>query len=715
MDRFFAFILNHKKTVLFVFCSLLVLSVIGFTMVNMNSDVTSYLGDDTDTRIGKEKLASEFDIIGDGAIGISNVDRSYVDDVVSKLEEYDIIKKVAYIGSFDAMLEEINNPNNSQGLIDELTASYSVVQKKFYKAETDTYIISFYLNVITGDERSIDLINDLEAYVNATIPEGGEFALNGSATNARDLLDSSLGEMPKYLLVAVLAVLIVLLLFSKSFFEPVILLVTLGISVILNLGSNVILGSVSSITFSASAILQLALSMDYAIFLMHTFYEEKAKSLDTKTALRAALPKTLKAVAASAITTVGGFVALFSMRYGIGYDLGIVLAKGVLLSLMTIVILQPILMLLASKVVDKTKHKELKPSFKLMTYISTKGYKVIIVIALLLVLPTFIMQFNVDLNYLSVKEDNPNLTTTEQIMKEDSNQIILIVPYTKGTTNSKHYVFYDQVKSIENVDEIFSITSIVSEHLLLGAMLTGNELVTVLEDSLASDNYCLYTFSLKSDIESVESYNTIDEIKRLSNENFNEYYVTGLAQGAYDLATVTPSDFARVSLLSAIIIFIILFITFKSFSLAAVLVLIIELGIWINLSIVSLTCTSINFMSYIIISAIQLGATVDYAIILASKYEENKKTMSKEEAIKSAIRRAGPSVLTSALVLIVGCFSVNMVTTNVIVGEITLLIARGAMFSLLLVFTLLPAILTFDSKSKIIVPKEKNKTLYKKS
>ena len=696
MNKIFDIVLNNKAAVITIFAILLIVAALGFTMVNTNSDMVSYLDNNTDTIKGKEMLSNEFGIHSDGTIGISNVERSYIDSLVAELTKYDIIEKIVYIGSFDDMVNEINNSNNNY-IVSQLSNSYDIVSDKYYKETTDTYIISFYTNTVSGDDKTISMLNDVESFITRTLPDGGEYAFAGSAPNAKELLESSAGEMPLFVFAAVIGILFILLLFSRSFFEPIVYLTTLGVAILLNLGSNALLSQVSSITFSSSVILQLALSMDYAIFLMHSYYEEKKKTPDTKAALRAAIPKSLKAVSASAITTIGGFIALFSMRYGMGYDLGIVLAKGVVLSLITIMVLQPILIMLSEKLIDKTSHREIAPTFKLVNSLAGKKYKLIIAVCLLMMAPAFIMQFRVDLNYLTVNKESSEITTTQQVMREENNQIVLIVPYKSG--DLELYRFLEDLKHVDNIDCTFGISSIVPQTIYLGGITSNNPLIESLEGSLSSNNYCLNTITLNSSIESEETYLALEQIKALAGARFGEYYITGLAQGANDLSQITPDDFVRVSIISAIIILIILMLTFKSIKLAFMLVMIIELGIWINLSITYLMGTSINFMSYIIISAIQLGATVDYAIIVTSKYREiAKEQPDKIFAVKEAMRRAGPSVMISALVLFAGSICVRLVTSNVIVSEITELIAHGALLSFTLICTLLPSLLILDGK-----------------
>ncbi|MDE5655319.1 MAG: MMPL family transporter, partial [Clostridia bacterium] len=624
------------------------------------------------------------------------------------------------------------------------------------------------------------------------------YYIGGNAQNARAILKSSLGDMPKFILVAVAVCLVILLLTTQSYLEPLIFLATLGISILLNMGTNIIAGNpvgrISSITSSCATILQLAIAMDYSIFLMHTYYEELKLHPQPKDALIAALPKTISAISASMLTTVGGFLALFFMDYGIGYDLGFVLAKGVILSLLSTVFLQPILILILSKGIKKTKHKWIfAPKLKFVSKGITHPAiaSIVVVLVLGLALPCAYFQLQVPLSYVATSVDNPNPNLPEEMASSINNQAIVILPYDGPESYDKHLAFAEKVKKIgytlddngnfvyddngkpkvskdtAHVIEVFSLSTILSkkdfdniEQSTIKSAVYKQLHNNFIRTSDNGKSYMLYTITLNNTnedgkvtnrIESTYSYNALREIKFVAMEvfvdnadasfikvaeakkvmdttdiNSKEYktalktfdellmdnstsygiYLTGLAQGSYELAEVTPNDFLLVTLLSAIIVLLILLFTFKNFKLSLILMLVIESGIWINLSIVYFTSLinptyTINFVAYLIVTAIELGATVDYAIMLTTKYLEEKKSGVKSiQSIKNAINRAAPGVTTSALILMGVCALVHLITTNMIVGQITRLLAIGTAMSYVFVFTLLPAILSFDERIK---------------
>ena len=457
-----------------------------------------------------------------------------------------------------------------------------------------------------------------------------------------------------------------------------------------------------------------------------------------KEALIKALPKTIAAISSSALTTVGGFVALFFMKYKMGYDLGFVLAKGVILSLLAVIFIQPILILIFDKLVKKTTHKwQVEVRLKPVAKVVTKKWVVVVVtvLCLALAIPCAYFQLKAPLNYITMTKENPNPNFPEKIAKKYDNMLIIMTPYTGSEDIDKQYEFIDKINKIgyqiddsgnivlddngvavENNDEhklieVFSLCTILNRNLYddleASAMkdtvynLLHSNFISHIKDEDIENKYLLYTVNMEGVSEDVESYATLNRIKEIGQEVFGQKVsVTGLAQGAYELSLVTPQDFALVSLLSAAIILIILLVTFRKPLLSILLLLVIETGIFINLSLVYFTNTKINFMAYLIVTAIELGATVDYAILMTSKFNDEKsKGVESVTAIKNAIYRAAPSVLTSGAILIAACISVRLITSNMIVGQITELIARGAFMSLILVFTFLPALLYIRAKA----------------
>lgn len=710
MTKITKFILNHKAWIIAIFAVVIALSVVGVFFVEKNSDIQEYLPEDSLSSIGKTELSEKFGIKGEFSIAIKGASRGYLDSFTASLEGNGVVKQVAWIGKFDALRDA---EGDYEHYFEE---SYAKVLSKYVKTADDgkeVYILGVYLSTNNSDERVVNLIGELSENLEKAAKDGNidEYFMGGGAVNSKTMLESSIGEIPKYLVIAVIAIAIILAITTKSWLEPLVFLLTLGISIIINMGSNIILGTISTITYSASTILQLALAMDYSIFLMHSFYEERknAPLADAKTAMSRALPKTLKSVSASALTTIGGFIALFAMEFGIGIDLGAVLAKGVLLSLITVVVLQPVLILLLDKPISKTQHRFFNPKLKRVPKFATKHYRPIILVALLLVVPAFLGQLAVPLSYLTVERENPNPTQAEIVVQKANNQVIILLPDNSEKDSKDFEKHYKLINRLQNKTEFPEIENVFSAYTLVPRIVyvLGIELPPELQAQLTGNffqgGYVLYTIELNTPIESQETFNAINRMSFNAQSIFGEGVkvgMTGLAVAANDLNDITPTDFMKVSLISAGIIFLILLLTYRSFVNSLILLFVIELGIWINLSLVTLTGIHINFMSYLIISSIQLGATVDYAILAASKHRQELANGERDEikAIYTGISKASPSIMVSASILIIACISVFSVTSNVIMQEITVLIAAGALMSTILVMTLLPAILTFKTK-----------------
>ena len=797
-------IVNHKVIIVCVFVLLLALSVVGNMFVKKESDVISYLDEDTQTIQGLTTLREEYGIIGDFSIAISHLSKEQVADILSVIQSDEFLQKDGnYVKDKNGYYEKVAglegktyryvNEDNIKtyktistylnkvvwfGTFDQLSRleslgvitaenydkTVSTLQNKFVveKDGVQTYIISFYFKTASSADETISSIDKIEEILNEKISgyiadgtlngpysdSSSYFSFGGSAENSRSILKSSLGDMPKFVIAAVLCVFVILFLTTNSYLEPLIFLATLGISILLNMGTNIIagkpMGTISTITSSCATILQLAIAMDYSIFLMHTYYEEKRKTPNPQIAMQNALPKAVISIASSTLTTVGGFVALFFMSFGIGYDLGFVLAKGVILALLSVLFMQPIITLIFNKLLDKTYHKWIiTPRLKFISKNITKLpiSIVVVVLCIAVLIPSAMFQSKVPLSYISTTAEIENPTLADQVLIAQNNQLIVIVP-AEYKNYDKQFQFIEEVKKIgytdaeltqkdnsyNNISDVFSLCTVLDKETLnnvdnssltyvvygllhksfISDLATSNILnedgsvaQTVEEQNLAADHFMLYTITIDGDKEAPESYNTMLKVIEIGNNIFgeNSLKITGNAVGSYDLSNITPKDYKLVSILSVAIIFIILLFTFKSLLTSAILVGVIETGIWANLTITYLIGKPINFMAYLIVTAILLGATVDYAILVTSKYEDEKKNgVASQSAIKNAIYRAAPSVLTSGSIFVVACIMVNLISTNIIVQQITEILARGAAISVVLVFTLLPSILSLKER-----------------
>ncbi|MEG1535903.1 MAG: MMPL family transporter [Clostridia bacterium] len=709
MKKFANFIVKHKIFIIVMMLLLTIASIVAMVFVNVNSDILSYLPDGVKMTDGMNFMREQFDMQGDAIVGVSKLDYTTMLDITKQIAALKGVKPggVIWIGSILEMGGISMGGVETDDIVDSIMSNEDVLNlflpsrkpnEKFDKSQVGDFVVMLQLNVAPSSKEALAIIDTL----NNTILKDYEHAIGGTTQMTKDIFDSTIGEIWKYIIVAVLVMFIILLLTSNSIVEPFVFMLTLGISIVVNMGTNIFLKDVSVVTFAASSILQLGLSMDYAIFLMHAFAEEKEKTLDENLAMRRAIPRTFSTIAASALTTVGGFLALFFMRFKIGADLGLVLAKGVFLSLVTVLVLQPCLMLITSKIHEKTTHRLFVPKLKKVGSFSISHRKIVVAICTALLIPTILMQSNVDLNYIKFVQAKENPTEIQKNVDHLGNSLILILP----SNPTMNYAFLEDLKEVESVSGVMGAYSMVDKatgnQLYLGVMLgLIPDEASMIKNFLNTD-YTMCTINLLADPESKEATAVLQKITELADKNFKgeKYYITGMSQAVEDLRGITPRDNAVVSIVSILIIFIILVFALRSFKLSALLIAVIEFGIFLNLSLSYVIGQEINFMAYIIISSIQLGATVDYAILYTVKYQRYLDIMPAKEAGYKALRDSGSSVITSVAIMAGCCLSVSLVTTNKIVSEITMMIARGSIISGILVMVLLPALLVLCTGNK---------------
>ncbi len=721
MNKFAKFIVKHKILIVGITVLLCIASIVAMLNVNVNSDILSYLPEGVPMTDGMNFLRENFGMEGDAIVGVANVDYATMKQITDTIAKEEGIKEggVIWIGTLLEAKKPAGIPSwlfNFDDLINGMKANQDLLNL-FYptmggekrpddfaftdevKAQKGNYMVMLQLNVATSSQEALDLITKIDK----TILADYDHAVGGSTKITKDVFDSTIGEIWKYLLVAILVMFIILLCATTSLTEPFIFMITLGISILINMGTNIILPSVSVVTFAASSILQLGLSMDYAIFLMHAYSEEREKTLDENLAMQRAIPKTFSTISSSAMTTVFGFLALFFMQFKIGGDLGIVLAKGVFLSLLTVLIVQPCLMLMTNKLHNKLQHKIIVPKLKGVASFSIKNRKVIVTLAIIALVPCIIMQNMVDISYIKFVDGPANPTEIQKQVDSMSNSIIAVVPVNP----EKNYKFLENLKKVDKITATMGMYNMVPENIgkTVGSMIENGTKVPGMEmlSSFANNGYTMYSIMLDCDPESPEAAERVKQIHALFQEQFgDDYYMTGMSQAVEDLKLITPRDFAVVSISSVLLILVVLLIAFRSVKLPIILIAVIEFGIFVNLSFTYMLRQSINFMAYIIISSIQLGATVDYAILYTVKYQRYLDITPAKEAGYRALRDSGASILTSVAIMAGCCLSVALVTSNRIVGEITLMIARGAVVSGVLTLLVLPAVLvSFTGNKKL--------------
>lgn len=733
MKRFAKFVVKYRFIILGVMLLMTIASLFALSFVNVNSDILSYLPEDVDMTVGMNFMKENFDMQGDAIIGVQGASYDDMLELVKLIEDkggtkqggiiwYGLLKDMQDIDWSqldDPIVAAIANSllskyglkiDDLKSMVEQMSTNPDIVN--MFHPSDDTYLLMLQLNVPSSSNEALNLLKTVEDHLQK---KGFDYAMGGSTQITREIFDSTIGEIGKYAFVAILVMFIILLLTTNSIIDPIVFMVTLGVSIVVNMGTNLILPSVSVVTYAASSVLQLALSMDYAIFLMHSFAEEQKKTLDDNLAMERAIPKTFSTISASALTTVGGFLALFAMRFKIGEDLGIVLAKGVFLSLVTVLLLQPCLMLLTKKIACKTQHRIIVPKFKNVASYAVTHRKTIVSIALVLLIPVVVMQNLVELSYIKFVEEDPNPSAITEKVDALSNSLVIIVPakteILDGESNvDDQYRFLETIRARDDVNAVMGLFSMLPEENAegivnlvndknLGDLMQSSGMDMSMITGFLNNGYTMYSVMLDTDPESSEGAVALKEIRAVLDDTFGagDYYITGMTQAVSDLQDITPTDFMVVSIVSVAIIFVILLFTLRSLKMSTIVVLVIEFGIFVNLSISYIFGQSVNFMAYIILSSIQLGATVDYAILYTVKYQNYLGLRSAREAAYTALTESGVSIMTSVAILAGCCLSVSIITTNIIVSEITLMIARGAIISGILVMLLLPALLIIST------------------
>lgn len=672
MEKIVDGILKYKKTILISFLLLAFISIFTSAMVKVNYNMMDYLPEEAPSTKALDVMGEEYDK------DPPNI-RLLLEDVsvVKALEYKEKIKDIDGITDIQ-WLDDVINIKEPIELADKETVD------SWYK--NNDALINITVDVEKQD-KAIDEIKNI-------VKDKGR--LSGDAVNTSFAEQSTGTELSKIMIIVIPIILSILLLTTSSWFEPVLFLFTIGIAIVINSGTNIFFGEISFVTKAAGSILQLAVSMDYSIFLLHRFSEFRNEGLDVKEAMKQAVLKSVSSILSSGMTTVVGFAALIVMRFRIGPDMGVVMVKAICFSLISVLVLLPVLALYSYKLIDKTHHKNFMPSFTKFAKLSYKIRKPILIIFVILLVPCYLAQGSNNFNYGSSKifADDSTTVGADTIAVEKkfgkSNPFVLMVP--KG----------DLVKEEKLNNELLANKKITSVLSYVDAV--GIEIPTgyVPEDTLSqliSDNYSRFVIMADVDAEGEETFKLVEEIRDIAKKYYDdEYHFTGGSVNALDMKDTVTQDNYLVNAISIIAIIIILLITFKSISLPIILVMVIEFSIWSNLSFSYFSGNNLFYIAYLIIGSIQLGATIDYAILFTNRYLEVREAIDKKDAIESTISTTAVSILTSGSILAVSGIILGQISTNGVIAQLGTLIGRGAILSLILVLFVLPALLvTFDN------------------
>ena len=668
-------IARHRILMLIIGFLLVIPSAIGMAKTRVNYDLLSYLPEHLETVKGQDILVDEY---GMGAFSMVVVENMEMKDVQKLEEQFSEVPHVKDVLWYDDVAD-ISLP------VEMLPKD---IREGFFKGDA-TMMIALFDNTTSSDD-AMEAVTEMRKIANS------QCFISGMTGVVTDIKNIALQELPVYVVIAAVLSLVVLELTGTSFVVPFLFLLSIGLAILYNLGSNIFLGETSYITKALTAVLQLGVTMDYSIFLLNSYEENKKRFPDDKErAMGHAISNTFKSVAGSSVTTVAGFIALCVMTFALGRDLGIVMAKGVLIGVVCCVTVLPSLVLVFDKPIEKTKHKPLMSNMDKPSAFITKHYKVWIIIFLVLLFPAIYGNNHTQI-YYNIAESLPSTldsNVANDELKKDfqlSNMHMILMDKNMDGLNKQ--------KMFDAIDEIEGVKWTISLNSLVGPTIPESMIPSDLKDIFQSDQYELAFVCSEYGSSTDEVNAQIASIQEVVKQYDSTGMVIGEAPLMKDLQDVTDVDLVNVNVLSIAAIFVIILIIFKSISLPVILVAVIEFAIMINMAIPYYQGVSLPFVASIVIGAIQLGATVDYAILMTTRYQKERQNgKDKMEAISIAHKTSMPSIISSGLSFFAATFGVSLYSQVEMIGAICTLLARGAIISMIVVIMILPAMfMIFD-------------------
>ena len=677
-------IIAKNRVVILVLAFILIIpSAFGYFSTKVNYDILSYLPSDLETRQAQSILKEQFGCGSLAMLIVEGMENKDVEKLKEKVEEVKGVNEVIWINdALDISVPIEILPSSVKDMLFSDNSTLMIVKLSETDADIDT-------------QEAVQEIRDIT---------GKQAFLSGVAGVIKDTKDLADKEAPIYILIAVIISLVILALTMESFLTPIIFLLSIGIAIIYNMGTNIWFGEISYITKALSAVLQLGVTMDYSIFLLHRYDEERLIQKDNTSAMASAIEKTIGSIAGSSLTTIAGFLALCVMKLALGKDIGLVMVKGVVFGLICTVTVLPSLILVFDKAIHKFKHKTVLPKFEKSSAWVINHNKVLVLIGALILIPALIGYRNTKVYYNldeSLPKDLPSIVANSKLKTEYnmmSTNIILVDEDLDG------YKVNQMIKELKSVD---GVTSVIGLEDILGPRIPESFIPEELLNQIKNGGHEEIMLNSEYKAASEEVTAQLEEINNIVKKYDSEGLVGGEAPLTNDLIDIADTDFKMVSFVSIIAIFIIILIIFKSPIIPIILVLAIELAIYINLGIPYYMNTSIPFIASIVIGTIQLGATVDYAILLTSRFkEELAKNKDKKEAMRIALQGSTRSIVTSALTFFGATAGVGIISDMEMISSLCTLMARGAIISMFVILFILPGILLLCEK--IIVKTSKN-------
>lgn len=694
MQKFGRGVVKLRVPILIVSVLLLIPSIFGFLSTRINYDILSYLPSDIETMKGQDIMLDEFGKGGFSLVMLDGMDDKDVEKVKEKIEKVDHVCDVLWYDT----LADVSLPK--EVLPDDIYY--------FFNTDNSTMMAVFF-DEATSADGSLEAVKEIRSIA------GEQCFVSGMSSVVEDIKDLTMQEAPMYVVIAVILTSIILALTMDSFLIPLFFMLSVGMAIIYNMGTNFIQGEISFITEALAAVLQLAVTIDYSIFLWHSYKEEKEKHPgDNKEAMAVAIGKTITSVVSSSITTVAGFLALCFMSYELGMDMGIVMAKGVVIGVICCITVLPSMILVFDKALEKTMHKDLVPSLEKPSKFIIKHHAAFIVLFIVVLIPAVYGQINTNVYY--------NLTDT---LPKDLNSVIantkLDEEYNMATT---HMLLVDadmkpkEVNSmLDEMGKVDGVSFSMSLDTLIGPSIPREIVPESVTKILKSDKWQLMLVGSEYKVASDEENAQIDELSKILKSYDKDGMLIGEAAATKDLIDITDHDFKVVNIVSIAAIFIIILIALRSVSLPIILVAVIEFAITVNMGVPCFTNTTIPFIASVVIGTIQLGATVDYAILMTTRYKtERNAGKDKHEAVTIALTTSMKSIMVSALGFFASTFGVGVYSSVDMISQLCTLMSRGAIISMITVICILPSMLMLFDKVIINTTmgmKKKENKLYK--
>ena len=681
MKKISKFITNNSKLIVIISILLLIPALIGYVHTKINYDILVYLPKDIETIKGQNILTDDFKT---GAFSFVFVDNKKAVDVL-KLEEK--IKDIKGVNKVFSIYDVTDTTIPVEFIPDEL-------KDKLVKKDSTLMVVTF--KESTSDEGTIEAVRELRKI--AKDPS----KVSGMTAMVVDTMELSDQEITAYVLIAVVLCFIVLIFATDSYMVPIFLLGNIGMAILYNLGSNIMLGEISYITKAITAVLQLGVTTDFSIFLYHKYEDLKKTNKDKKKAMELAINDTFKSVIGSSLTTIAGFLALCSMDLTLGKDIGLVMAKGVLFGLLCVLIIFPSLLLLFDKQIEKTKHKNFMPKFDKLINVIVKRRNIILVIFLILIIPAIYGNNKVGVYYKldkSLPKDLGSSIANSRLKDEYNIVSPEMVLLNKNIKKEKVEELVDKLKEVKGIDLVLSPRTITN----LPTEIMPDDLESIMD----SDKYQLIIINSTYEIASDELNEQVGIVNNIVKKYDKKAIVAGEGPLMKDLTVIADHDFKMVNYASILVIFLLMLIVLKSIGLPFILILTIEFAIFVNMAIAYYTGVTLPFIASIVVGTIQLGATIDYAILMSTTYlKERTKEKNKEKAMKETLSSCVPSIFISALCFFGATFGVSVYSKIDMIGSICTLLSRGAIISMIVVIFILPSLLLlFD---KLIMKTTKN-------